>query len=103
MKTHELKTMQPYFNAVFYGKKDFEVRKNDRNFKVGDFVKLIEVVPSPLISQRYVVKEIKYILNGGQFGIDKDYVVLGLKELRIAQPLSEIIAKEKAFEITGRI
>ncbi|WP_156809739.1 DUF3850 domain-containing protein [Riemerella columbina] len=33
MKLHKLKLKQPYFDDVFYGRKNFEVRKNDRNFK----------------------------------------------------------------------
>lgn len=33
---HELKLVQPFFNDVFTGKKKFEIRKNDRDFKIGD-------------------------------------------------------------------
>lgn len=80
MALHKLKTLNPFFEDVFYNRKDFEVRENDRNFQVGDRVQLIEIVQegSP---QRYVIKEIKYILPGGQFGIVPGWVVLGLKEL----------------------
>ena len=38
MKIHELKTLPEYFDAVFMGKKNFEIRKNDRDYKVGDYV-----------------------------------------------------------------
>lgn len=41
---HELKCEQQYFEAVASGKKTFEVRCNDRNFKPGDFLALNEVV-----------------------------------------------------------
>lgn len=34
--THHLKTMPEYFQAGIDGKKPFEVRYNDRNFKPGD-------------------------------------------------------------------
>ncbi len=80
MALHKLKTLNPYFEDIYYNKKDFEVRENDRNFQIGDRLYLIEIVPegSP---QRYVIKEIKYILQGGQFGIVPGWVVLGLKEL----------------------
>lgn len=78
MKIHELKLQQPYFDAVHNGLKDFEVRFNDRFYKVGDRVKLIEY---PSISPKYVIKEIKYILEGGQYGLEKGYVVLGLKDV----------------------
>ncbi|HCM34145.1 DUF3850 domain-containing protein [Chryseobacterium sp.] len=81
MDIHILKLEQPFFNHVFYNKKEFEVRKNDHDFKIGDRLKLVEVVPTPLEPKRFVIKEIKYILKGGQHGIDKDYVILGLKEI----------------------
>ena len=36
MKVHNLKIKPQYFKDVVSGIKTFEVRKNDRNFKVGD-------------------------------------------------------------------
>lgn len=36
MTTHELKLDIRYFDDVKSGKKNFEIRKNDRDFKVGD-------------------------------------------------------------------
>ena len=39
---HCLKTIQPYFADVENGTKTFEVRKNDRNFKIGDILFLQE-------------------------------------------------------------
>lgn len=82
MKVHKLKLQQPFFDDVFYNRKEFEVRKNDRDFKIGDRLQLLEVVEEGN-PQRFVLKDIKYILNGGQYGIDKDYIVLGLCEANI--------------------
>ena len=44
MTHHHLKTVQPYFGDVKAGNKTFELRKNDRDFKVGDIVTLREYV-----------------------------------------------------------
>lgn len=40
MKTHELKLDVKYFDEVKDGNKNFEIRKNDRDFKVGDILEL---------------------------------------------------------------
>ena len=39
MKLHELKLLEQYAKAKKDGIKPFEIRKNDRDFKVGDLVK----------------------------------------------------------------
>ena len=41
---HHLKTKPEYFQAVINGKKPFEIRYNDRNFKTGDRVILEEYI-----------------------------------------------------------
>lgn len=79
MKIHVLKLEQPFFDDVYNNQKEFEVRKNDRDFKLGDRIKFVEY-PHQQFS-KFVIKDVKYILEGGQHGIDKDYVVLGLKEI----------------------
>ena len=40
---HELKTEQKYFKEVVAGRKTFEMRVNDRDFNVGDFLALNEI------------------------------------------------------------
>ncbi|MDF2611454.1 MAG: hypothetical protein K0R92_2928 [Lachnospiraceae bacterium] len=39
---HNLKTLQPYFDDVKSGKKKFELRRNDRDYQVGDKLNLFE-------------------------------------------------------------
>lgn len=34
--THELKTWQSYFHSIADGRKTFELRRDDRDFRVGD-------------------------------------------------------------------
>lgn len=81
MKIHKLKLVNPFFEDVWSGVKDFEVRKNDRGFKVGDRIQLIEYGACQSIEPRYVLKDIKYVLEGGAYGVEEGYVVLGLKDI----------------------
>lgn len=54
MKTHELKILPQYFKAVQNGSKTFELRKNDRRFKVGDTLILREWHPSDEDMKEYL-------------------------------------------------
>jgi len=65
MKTHELKILPQYFKNVASGLKTYEVRVNDRDFKIGDIVILNEWCPEILFSERYLVFKIGYILDLG--------------------------------------
>ena len=42
---HKLKTMPVFYDDVEVGAKCFEIRKNDRNFKVGDILHLLKFIP----------------------------------------------------------
>ena len=62
--THALKTEPPFFKHVVEGSKLFEIRKNDRLFKVGDKILLQEYIPE---ASKYTGQEwegsITYILD----------------------------------------
>ncbi|MDE5421746.1 DUF3850 domain-containing protein [Ancylomarina sp. DW003] len=81
MKIHDVKIHPEFFSDVVNGVKPFEVRKNDRDYKVGEKLVLKEYCPVlNEYTNRICFKEITYVLKGGSFGLDSDYVVLGLKE-----------------------
>ena len=40
--THELKTYPKYFQETIEGNKPFEIRKNDRDYKKGDILEMME-------------------------------------------------------------
>lgn len=77
---HDLKTWPPYFQAVVSGRKPFEVREDDRNFQVGDRLLLREWDPKyKHHTGRKVTCEVTYKLQGGSFGIQEGYCVLGIR------------------------
>ena len=79
MKTHYLKTIQPYFDESKKGNKKFEFRKNDRDFQVGDEVFLREYDPETNIYSGNVMKaNITYVLKDFG-GMDSGYCVLSLE------------------------
>ena len=45
MREHDLKTWSPFYAAVASGAKTFELRKDDRNYSVGDVLLLREWDP----------------------------------------------------------
>jgi hypothetical protein len=77
LDTHELKTETEYYQAVEKGLKQFELRKNDINFKVGDILILVEVVNEYATGRKLGLPPIKYILHGGKYGLDEGYCILG--------------------------
>jgi hypothetical protein len=82
---HELKCVQPFFSAVKNGKKNFEVRKNDREFMVGDILWLREYNPSITQNNGYTgegfFRDIIYILKDIDYpeGVQSGYCILGIK------------------------
>ncbi len=78
-KIHKIKTWPKYYNDVLLGAKTFEVRKNDRAYKVGEYITLEEWDnDNGIYTGRALSRRIKYILDGGQFGIKKGYIVMSL-------------------------
>lgn len=75
MKTHELKILPEYFEAVTSRRKRFEIRKNDRDYKVGDLLYLRKWNGENFTGDSYKA-EVTYITDYAQ----KDgYVVLGVR------------------------
>ncbi|MNO55018.1 hypothetical protein D3C76_455010 [compost metagenome] len=74
---HELKILPQYFDAVYRNAKPFEVRKNDRNFAVGDELVLNEWEPESGYTGSKLLRKVSYILDDSQY-LQEGYVVLGL-------------------------
>lgn len=79
MRAHELKTWPTYFHAVADGVKTFELRKNDRDFQIGDQVHLLEYEPATkTYTGRRIDATICYVLHGGCFGLEDGMCILQL-------------------------
>lgn len=77
---HELKTWPTFFCAVLARTKTYEIRKNDRNFQVGDELLLKEWDPqTQRYSGREISVEVSYMTKGGQWGIPEDICVMGIR------------------------
>ena len=67
---HAVKIYPEYYEAVKSGKKPFEVRKNDRDYKVGDILALNEFEPDGAgtgeYSGRAIIARISYVLANSE-------------------------------------
>jgi hypothetical protein len=76
---HELKIWPMYYLAMMHGNKTFEIRENDRDFKVGDQLTLREYEPkTKKYTGRVLARQVTYIFNGGSFGIPENMVVMSV-------------------------
>lgn len=84
---HELKILPEYFKQVVEGRKNFEIRKDDRGYEVGDTLHLREWEKPTKESKegtytgRSIKKKIIYIFEGGKpgYGLKEQWVILGLE------------------------
>lgn len=76
MKVHEVKLSSNYFDDVLSGKKPFELRKNDRDYREGDYLILNEIDNDKLTGRKVKV-QIIYLLQGYD-GLLDDYCILGI-------------------------
>lgn len=68
MKTHHLKISNEYFDAVERRIKNAEVRYNDRDYSVGDWLVLNEWDGKDY-TKRWVVRQITYIAKLDKIGL----------------------------------
>lgn len=81
-KAHTLKTWPGVFDSLLTRAKSFEVRKDDRDFGVGDTLILREWDPDEGdYTGRKMRALITYLLPGGQFGIESGHVCMSIKRM----------------------
>lgn len=88
---HELKTWPEYFNDVVHGAKRFELRKDDREFAVGDTLILKEwqpvksdSVPTDVgnFTGRKARVRVTYMIHGPRFGLAAGFCIMGFRMLQ---------------------
>lgn len=84
---HDLKTDPAAYRAVAEGRKNFEIRKNDRNFQIGDTLRLNETTRTgaeiaagaPLeYTGRTRTVRVTYILQGPAYGLAEGWCVMSI-------------------------
>ncbi len=76
---HELKLSTEFFDDVSNFKKSFEIRKNDRNYKIGDILGFNEYdLDNSVYTGRSCFCYVEYVFNHSDYVID-DYVILGIR------------------------
>lgn len=78
---HQLKILPEYYKKVVSGEKTFEIRKDDRGFKVGDLLELCEFEDGQYTGNSYLteITYITYINFGGEYRLKEDYCILAIK------------------------
>lgn len=75
---HKLKILPEYFQAVWDGTKTFELRKFDRDYKVGDIL-VLEEWDGRDYTGSAICKRVSYILsNCSEYGLVDGFCILGL-------------------------
>lgn len=78
-RRHKLKLAKMFFEDVRLGRKSFELRKNDRDYQIGDILELREM-DNGEPTGRVIEKKITYILE--EFaGLKEDYCILALADI----------------------
>jgi hypothetical protein len=100
MIEHELKIWPPFFEHLADGRKRFDVRFNDRKFKIGDAIKFREYIPKQRAANfgqddayytgRNLWMRVRYVLDprpdrDPDCGLVAGYVVLDLEPINSAE------------------
>ena len=97
MTRHQMKLNDRYYDAVANGTKTFEIRKDDRGFRVGDVLELYRVNDNGLYVSndgtyasndrsglRPIQVKVTYILTHNDFpaGIPEGFVVMSIERVK---------------------
>lgn len=82
---HYLKIKSNFLDDIITNRKTFEIRKDDRNFLIGDLISFIPLGTGFFMCKNkgFFLYEITYKLNHGEFpeGLKKNYCILGIRKV----------------------
>lgn len=100
-KIHELKLLNDFCDDVLNGRKNFEVRENDRGFQTGDHVRFKRVDSNRIEWPGHEVEKkeyvITYILSG--WGIGENKVVFGIKPFEEVTKCEDLEPRKTILDI----
>ena len=83
MKLHTLKIKERYFYDVNGGLKKAELRKDDRQYEVGDLIHFVDPKGREIDCFSDNLFEITHILrNVPEYGLDVNYAILSIKKVK---------------------
>ena len=97
MTIHELKILPEYYDAVRFGDKRFEIRKNDRDYHTGDILRLKE-----WDGKQYTGEEldavVRYIYHGiDEYGLAEGYCIMSIDTMM--HDIPRVTATDNAMAI----
>ena len=94
-KVHDKKLIDSYFEDVWNGLKTFELRKNDCDYQVGDYMVLREFLPTlKAYSGKVIMSRITYKLQG-YTGLQDGYCILGIQIIEKHNPFKKEIKDDE--------
>lgn len=96
-KQHELKIVASDYEDVISGKKSFELRKNDRGYKQGDSLKMLEFKDGKNTG-RTIDADIIYMLED-YTGLTEGYCILGIRVTDYTGKVSETDTESGAVNV----
>ena len=72
---HELKIKEEFFAEILKGEKPYEVRKNDRGYREGDYLALNEIDQDGTYTNRSVLCTVKNVFYNPDY-TKEDYVIM---------------------------
>ena len=79
---HILKIKEIYYNHILSGEKTWELRRNDRDFKIGDTLEFVIVENDIIVRASPERFDIVYLFYPDELGIMIDYCIMSIKKTK---------------------